>query len=187
MSPIHRDFLAPPPPRDLGNKPLNNNQQKRNAYLRAHPKDIGAPTEAEHAHVKHMAESVMCKDVPFPILREHNWRNDLANRLVETAGIPVLRIWCVYRCKATSGQSSSVPCLERPPGETQAHVGPKAKRRALPPARLRSCSGVLGDVSKPRRWLCWRSLPTSPTHWVAHITRTLCTLDSAPLISEWGG
>jgi hypothetical protein len=95
LSPIHRDFLAPPPPRDVGNKPLSTNEQKHLAYVRAHPKELGAPTEAEHAHVKHMAESVMCKDVPFPILREHNWRNDLANRLVETAGIPVLRIWCV--------------------------------------------------------------------------------------------
>lgn len=93
LSPIHRDFLAPPPPRVDPSHVKNNNELKRDAYIRSHPKDIGAPTEGELARVKHLAGSVQCKDVPFPILREHNWRNELANRLVETAGIPVLRIW----------------------------------------------------------------------------------------------
>lgn len=38
-------------------------------------------------------ETIQCKDVPFAVHRDNNWRNDLANRLVETAQIPVLRVW----------------------------------------------------------------------------------------------
>lgn len=183
MSPIHRDFLAPPPP--IGDKPLNNNQLKALAYQRAHPKDLGAPTEAEHAHVKHMAESVMCKDVPFPILREHNWRNDLANRLVETAGIPVLRIWCVHTCNhlesiscmPSAGASRRNQTLHWPNGTTVS----RPTCRASKPLRL-------GGASKPCLWLCRRSPWTSPERLLvlAH-HKSAPTLDSTPLSAEWHG
>jgi hypothetical protein len=66
-APIHREYLAPPPPVAV-------------------PKGRGAVAPHPNANVE-------CKAVPFQVHKENNWRNELANRLVETAGIPVVRIW----------------------------------------------------------------------------------------------
>jgi len=68
LAPILRDFLAPPPP-----------------VVSRH----GRQPDPWMAHL----ETIQCKDVPFAVHRDNNWRNDLANRLVETAQIPVLRVW----------------------------------------------------------------------------------------------
>jgi len=50
--------------------------------------------------IKWRQNNVQCGEITLAEFEEHNWRNKLANRLVEAAGIPILRIW-----KATTMQS----------------------------------------------------------------------------------
>lgn len=45
-----------------------------------------------------LEETIKCGNVPAQEMEEGNWRNQLSNRLIEAAGIPILRIWKVVSC-----------------------------------------------------------------------------------------
>jgi len=86
-SPILRDYIAPPPP-NAPAPPLEVVKDKHGKKAKKQPR---VHPDKPDWLVK--AEQVQCVPISFEEHKEHNWRNELANRLIEAAGIPIIRIW----------------------------------------------------------------------------------------------
>uniref|UniRef100_A0A061R3K2 Transmembrane protein n=1 Tax=Tetraselmis sp. GSL018 TaxID=582737 RepID=A0A061R3K2_9CHLO len=91
-------------------------------------------------------ERITCGSVPQQEMRDGNWRNQMSNRLVEAAGIPILRVWQVYRSSLAQGRSLAVGSpLD------DAVVSPIDERRPLSPTSRPA------ESHQHPPFLCWFS------------------------------